>query len=73
MKVFKCSRCNKSFHQQKSVLNHVKDVHGGVGSVEKRERPPQEPDDESMADRAVAAEIDRAMGIYNPDQEWLLP
>ena len=31
-----------------------------------------EPDDESMADRAVQAQLDEAMGIYNPDQEWLI-
>lgn len=30
-------------------------------------------DDESFADRAVQASIDRAMGVPNPDADWLLP
>jgi hypothetical protein len=29
--------------------------------------------DESLADRAIEAEIDRACGIDNPDIDWLLP
>jgi hypothetical protein len=37
-------------------------------------RPPRAKDDEeSFADRAVQAEIDRACGIDNPDIDWLLP
>lgn len=68
-----CSRCGKAFHQPHSAKNHIKDVHGGVGEVVKRKRPPVEPDDESIADRMVQAEIDRACGIENPDIEWLLP
>ena len=29
-------------------------------------------DDESMADRAIAAELDHAMGVDNPDYDWLV-
>jgi len=73
LKPFECSRCHRAFKTRGAVLNHVRDLHKGVGTWEKRKPRPVEADEESMADRAVQAELDRAMGIPNDDIEWLLP
>jgi len=50
---------------------HVADKHKGNGLPE-RAQAHVEPDNESMADRSVQAQLYEAMGIYNPDQEWLI-
>lgn len=43
-------------------------------SVPKLRKPKRaSDDDESYADRAIQADQDRAAGIRNPDQDWLLP
>ena len=71
-KPFECSRCHKKFATKRAVIQHVSATHHGVGSADKRKPKVYEPDDESFADRAVQAQIDKACGIYNYDQEWLL-
>lgn len=68
-KPWACSRCGKKFSDPVPVRAHIASKHGGKGEpvrVAKREYEP------SMADLAVQAEIDRAMGIPN-DDDWLLP
>lgn len=43
-----------------------------LGLIAKADADPiVEDDDESFADRAIEAKIDRTCGIYNPDSEWL--
>lgn len=69
-----CSTCSKRFADPRSIPNHVKDAHGGDGQavrVPKSERRQREEREQSMADLAVQAQIDRAMGIPN-DDDWLL-
>lgn len=39
---------------------------------QKKPRKVEPDDDESFAMRAVNAEIDEAMGIENPDYDWLV-
>ena len=69
-----CSRCLKRFQKKKSAEAHIRQVHGGKGEVRQWAYKHGCDDDEpSMADRAVQAELDRAMGVENPDIEWLLP
>ena len=69
-----CSRCLKRFRTKKSAEDHIRQLHGGSGKVlpyvYKHRADADEP---SMADRAVQAELDRAMGIGNDDIDWLLP
>lgn len=48
--------------KKKNVLEHVP-----------RKQVPEQDDDESFAERAIQAQIDEECGIYNPDQDWLLP
>jgi len=73
MKKWACAVCMRRFGSERAAADHRRDVHKSSGSATAVPRPPDEPDDESFADRAVRAELDRAMGVYNPDQEWLLP
>lgn len=35
-------------------------------------KPDPTDDDESFADRAIAASVDHAMGVSNPDYDWLV-
>lgn len=71
-----CSRCQKRWHDPNGGLQmHIRDVHGGDGKavrVPKSERRQREDAEPSMAELAIAAQIDRAMGIKN-DDDWLLP
>lgn len=72
---WKCSRgCNRQFRSAKATMDHIRDYHKGVGeAVLAPKRRVEEADDETMASRAVQAEIDEACGIDNPDRHWLLP
>lgn len=65
-----CNRCFKRFPDPKPARDHIRNAHKTGGEPV---RVPKRECEESMADRAVDAAIDRAMGVYNPDQEWLLP
>ena len=65
-----CAYCTKTFKDENARWSHTKMRHPGKKNL----RPPRAKDDEeSFADRAVQAEIDRACGIDNPDIDWLLP
>ena len=79
-KGYQCSICKRRFTTSKGANAHMDAKHDSGGVVtftEYKRKPAPKPkadeDDESFADRAVQAEIDRACGIYNPDQDWLLP
>lgn len=72
MKPWRCSICGKRKSSQNAVYGHARDVHKKPAEAIKVVRK-NDDDDESYADRAIKADIDRAAGIYNPDQEWLLP
>lgn len=72
-KPFRCSRCSKGFTTEKGTLEHIKTKHPSGGNVQKTQREQKnEEADESMADRAIQAQLDKAMGVYNFDQEWLI-
>ena len=69
-----CSKCLKRFADPKSISHHVRDLHAGDGKavrIPKSERRQREDREPSMADLAIQAQIDRAMGIPN-DDDWLL-
>ena len=70
---FQCSRCTKKFKTEQGTKAHIADHHRKKGA-EVIALPPYKPDgdDESFADRAIDAHLDRAMGIYNPDSDWLI-
>jgi hypothetical protein len=74
---WRCNRCLKKFADPAPVRQHIQHVHKGVGEPERvpksAKRLREEAEGPSMADRAIDAELDRAMGVYNPDAEWLLP
>lgn len=63
-----CPHCTKRFADNNGAYSHIKKKHGGKGKAAFRHQC----DDESFADRAIQAEIDRACGIPN-DDDWLLP
>jgi hypothetical protein len=67
-----CSLCGKRCTTPRGVEMHAADVHKKP-AVAVRKPPKRDDDEESYADRAIQAEIDLAAGIYNPDQDWLLP
>jgi hypothetical protein len=64
-----CPHCGKRLRDRNGVMMHLKAKHGGKGIGAFR----PDDDDESFADRAINAEIDRACGIPNDDIDWLLP
>jgi len=66
-----CPHCGKRLRGNAGIRMHIIVKHGGkgVGAVE----PDDDDDNESFADRAIQAEIDRACGIENDDIDWLLP
>lgn len=70
---FQCSRCSKKFKTEQGTKAHIADHHRKKGG-EVIALPPRPADDgeESFADRAIDAHLDRAMGIYNSDSEWLI-
>jgi len=67
-KPIKCPNCARRFADNNAALQHVKKKHGGKGAASFR----SDDDDESFADRAIAAQLDHAMGIDNPDYDWLV-
>jgi len=71
----KCSRCGKILQSGVSAVQHIAAKHGGKGHpvrMKRQESHAFEDDDESMASRAVQAEIDIACG-FGSDDDWLLP
>lgn len=72
---WQCSLCKRKKATREAVADHIRAYHKKPAEpVKVTPLPPAEvEDDESFADRAIDAELDRAMGIHNPDQDWLLP
>lgn len=76
-----CPHCTRTFVDGDALWQHCLRKHpratkpprpdSWCRNRRRRARPAEEPEP-SFADLAVQAEIDRAMGIYNVDQEWLL-
>lgn len=68
----RCGVCKRVFAGRKDLNQHFVMKHGRDPRVEDF-LPVARPDrEESFADRSIEAEQDRAMGIYNPDQDWLI-
>jgi hypothetical protein len=69
---FQCSRCMDKFKTEQGAKAHIANHHRKRGG-EVIALPPRqvEDDDESFADRAIAAHLDRAMGIPT-DDDWLI-
>lgn len=66
---YECSKCGHRFSSEIGTLQHIHDYHKGRGSAQVY-APAVE---ESLGERTVQAEHDRACGIPNPDIELLLP
>lgn len=66
-----CPHCGRRLNGDAGVRSHIIAKHGGKGRGSFKPTPAD--DDESFADRAIQAEIDRACGFANPDIDWLLP
>ncbi len=64
-----CPHCGKRLRGDAGVHTHIKAKHPNKS---RKQFAPQSDDDESFADRAIQAEIDRACGIPT-DDDWLLP
>lgn len=62
--VYACEHCGKIFPSKQSRHHHRMDAH-------QRKRKPQPTREQTIADMEIDALLDEAMGIYNPDQEWL--
>lgn len=65
-----CPHCGKLLRGRDGVRTHIIAKHGGKGKG--AFKPETDDDDESFADRAIQASIDRACGIPT-DDDWLLP
>tara|TARA_R110000787_G_scaffold19874_2_gene59127 strand:- start:463 stop:690 length:228 start_codon:yes stop_codon:yes gene_type:complete len=66
-KDWKCSRCGKRWNKQEHVERHIKDFHtkrGGEAIYK-----PREPEEPSMADLMIDAQIAQACG--EPVEDWL--
>lgn len=59
-KQHKCPTCGATCRTRERLVRHMEASHGYEH-------------EETFAERAVQAEIDRACGIDNPDIDWLLP
>ena len=79
-KPWKCDHCAKTFAEADGAKQHHNKKHPGkrmnkaVRTATKiaRQARLDRDDDESFADRAIAASLDHAMGISNPDYDWLV-
>lgn len=75
MKPWMCSTCSKRFHDPKPILMHVRDAHKGEGKpirVPKSERRQREDNEPSIAQRAIDAQLNRAMGLPVDDEfDWV--
>lgn len=68
---FQCSRCQDKFRTESGAQMHIDNHHKKRGGEVLAYVPPPHDDDESFADRAIAAHLDRAMGIPT-DDGWLI-
>lgn len=76
-KPFLCGQCLKGFEKLEPMRQHVNDAHPDCKKVKiyrsfEVVEHPQDEEDESFADRAIQAYVDRFAGIPN-DDDWLLP
>jgi hypothetical protein len=71
MKKIRCSLCGKKMADIEALKNHSIMKHGDPDAA-KAIPVPERGDDESMASRAIQAEMDIAMGLGS-DDAWLLP
>ena len=72
---FLCGMCKAHFNKLDGARHHVSDKHAGNRVVIYKSCEiidPIEDDDDSFADRAIAASIARAMG-ERTDDGWLIP
>ena len=72
--MMQCSMCGKLFaHGNKQrpspMQNHNQAKHQGQAQMVE---PQEDDEEESMASRHIQATLDEAMGIGNPDREWML-
>ena len=73
-KPWQCDHCSKRFVDAFAVREHHKAKHKNKKLAQAvKDATGRRDDEESFADRAIAAELDRAMGVHNPDGDWLLP
>jgi predicted nucleic acid-binding Zn-ribbon protein len=68
--MIQCTACGRQFEGVSAHRQHNAAKHGGNASFVLLADDCD--DDESFADRAIQAELDRSMGIPT-DDEWLLP
>ena len=71
-KPWQCAHCKKRFADAFAVREHHKMKHKNKKLAQAVKDATRRDDDESFADRAVAASLDHAMGIDNPDYDWLV-
>lgn len=69
-KTIQCPNCTKRTDDTNAMMQHIKAKHHGKGIA--AFRPASDDDDDSFADRAIAADLDHAMGVDNPDYDWLV-
>jgi hypothetical protein len=68
-KPLQCSKCGKAFANINNFHQHSAEVHKGKAKAVPR--PPRPEREESIAERAIQAELDVSMGIPTAD-EWLV-
>lgn len=69
-KQWKCGRCGKRHHTRVSTIQHISSMHGGVGEPELVK--PRDDEELSIAQRAMAAQLDKAMGLPVDDElDWI--
>lgn len=71
-KPWNCDHCGKRFMDAASVRMHHNKKHRGKKLAHDVKVALHSDDDESFASRAIQASLDRAMGIDNPDYDWLV-
>ncbi len=68
----RCRHCGKLFADPNAVYQHHKKKHRGLKLNSDIRNAMQRDKHESIADRAVYAALDHAMGIHNDDYDWLI-
>ena len=73
-KPWKCTKCERAFASVDDLYSHCKKKHNRVGmnAEAKATRAEKQGEYETIASRAVQAQLDHAMGIDNPDYDWLV-
>lgn len=77
-KPWQCRHCPKRFTDPFAMREHHKAKHKhkklpqAVKDAIHAHRERRGDFEESFADRAIAAELDHAMGVDNPDYDWLV-